>query len=248
MTTASAIVTSLSLDLNDQEPGFEYTRWTAFQLKTYVLEAIAHLIEDARLASDDSYGNIHHIVVKLDSTLNWQRSCECGCEEIVRVNGLSTKDGEVFEILPRLDDDEQMVWKNSTMEEDCACNEAYRGYVINETNPCEFRVVPPFVDGKDHYVELECYKSPSVEDVAANVPARWVAPIKQWALYRALIVDSENNPAVAGTAKTHLEAFFNLLKDSRDTRTAHKAEVEKKRLDRLKEKYLLMQATRNGQI
>ena len=36
--------------------------------------------------------------------------------------------------------------------------------------------------------------------------------VKQWMLYRALSVDSENNPTITELANTHQKTYFNLMK------------------------------------
>ena len=37
---AARIIEDVSRDLNDQEPGYEYTRWTQAQLASYLREAL----------------------------------------------------------------------------------------------------------------------------------------------------------------------------------------------------------------
>ena len=37
------IIREVSLDLNDQEPGYEYTRWPVAQLQSYLREALLHV-------------------------------------------------------------------------------------------------------------------------------------------------------------------------------------------------------------
>lgn len=246
--TGKDLIYALSLDLNDQEPGFEYCRWTAFQLGTYVREGLAHMVADARLAPDGMTDEwIHTVVVKLKDTIGWQSACDCGCEIILRVNGISTSAGEITQVLPRLDDDEEMVWQSysgptcspsptTTDDDDSSsdtqdgdadsdCPFQYQGYIINEDKPCEFKIVPPQGGETTEYASVECYMAPSIDDLYDEIPDSWVGPIKQWALYRALAVDSENNSTVASVALTHRETFFKLVEDLRNVRVAHKQEI-----------------------
>ena len=47
--TVQDIIGDVSRDLNDQEPGYEYTRWSVAQLQSYLSEA---LINDSYLLKD----------------------------------------------------------------------------------------------------------------------------------------------------------------------------------------------------
>lgn len=204
---ASAVIAAVSQDLNDQEPGYEYTTWSYDMLQRYLQEAVIQL---------SSYFRKYFVtqkVVQVESGGDWQSVCDC--ESIIKILGESTSDGQ--HIIRRLrylreEAESRLIWNGGKV----ACsghsdNYAMTGYVINDADDSLFRVVPPVPIGSTpHYVKVECVSTPHVTD-DYDVPQRLLPMVKQWMLMRAYAVDSENNPVVVQLSETHRQTFFRLL-------------------------------------
>lgn len=87
--------------------------------------------------------------------------------------------------------------------------------------------MPPVAPGQNRYVLVQCYTMPTGRSLSESVPDEMVAIVKQWMLYRALIMDSENSPTISTIAGTHLTTHDNLLKRAVDRREKEKAERER---------------------
>lgn len=207
------IIEEVSRDLNDQEPGFEYTRWTRAQLESYMKEAVMQVSKYMKTWF------LSRMVVKLEPGGDWQTACNC--TRILRIYGESDKDGNVIRYLRRTDDVEKDIWPG--LPQRCVePNGSYsmESYTINATDSGEsFKIYPPVPYGQERYVSLLCYKKPSV-NADSDVPEDAVAAVKQWMLYRAYALDSENNQALIQLADSHYKAFTNIVE------TAHKLELE----------------------
>ena len=209
----SAVIREISLDLNDQEPGYEYTRWSVEQLLSYVREALGSVSDLLR----DLF--VKQKVVRVER--GWQRACDC--TSILRVLGESDAQGNVIRRLWKQIDDADNVWGG--VEPRCSSSiSGYEmsSYLISSTDPKGFQVLPPLPPTVEKYVLLECYERPDGTDLAYDIPAEVVAMVKQWALYRALAVDSENNPTITQLAQTHFSTFQALLKEAQDRREREK--------------------------
>lgn len=204
-----SVIREISLDLNDQEPGYEYTRWPAEQLLSYVREALGSVSDLLR----DLF--VKQKVVRV--ARGWQRACDCTA--ILRVLGECDASGNITRRLWKLYDDPDNVWGG----EEPRCLERVKdyqmsGYSISSTDPKGFTIVPPIPPLTEKYVLLECYERPDGTDLSYDIPSEVVAMVKQWALYRALAVDSENNPTITQLAQTHFSTFQALLKEAQDRR------------------------------
>ena len=62
------------------------------------------------------------------------------------------------------------------------------------------------------YVLIECYMPPEVHS-DEDMPFEVIGAVKQWMLYRAMMIDSENNAAIAEIGLKHRETFFKLVED-----------------------------------
>lgn len=197
------IIREVSLDLNDQEPGYEYTRWPVAQLQSYLREALLHVGKRMQ----DWF--VERVVLEVQPGADWQKGCQC--DEIIRIVGESTKDGRLIRSLRRLEDDEANTWPSNPFR----CQRTGKAYVmesysINAVDDSLFRVFPPVAYGDVKYVIAECYVEPT-GDLTKTVNSEAVAIVKQWMLYRALSIDSENNPNILALAKQHQQTFFDLL-------------------------------------
>lgn len=196
------IIREVSLDLNDQEPGYEYTRWTRDQLQTYLREALFEV--SSRFKS----WFLQTVTVRVEPGAGWQKACDCS--EIVRLLGEADSSGRILNFLSKQADDVDLVWSGAP--DPCAANARYyrmRRYSISSTDDAYFRVYPPVPAGLTRYVLVECFKRPD-GDMHDDVPDTAVAMVKQWMLYRALSVDSENNTTITQLATTHKDTFFKL--------------------------------------
>ena len=206
----SRIIEQVSWDLNDQEPGYEYARWPYSQLAEYLREGMAYVAE----ALKDEF--VENVVVALEPGDVWQDACQC--EDIVRVLGETTADGSrIVRRLRRTDDDESLLWQGVGTAR-CSYGAPYRmeSYTIDGTSGTRFKVSPPVpaYAKKTYYVLLECYVPPSVE-ADTDLPDKVALCVRQWALWRALSLDSENNETVFTLAKEHRDTFYKLVTDLR---------------------------------
>lgn len=199
----SAIIRDVSRDLNDQIPGYEYTRWPQDQLLSYLQEALIEVSSVYRSLF------VERVVVKVGSGAEWQKACDCS--HIVRVLGLSDKDGHITKYLTKSDDNDANVWSGDIRG--CASGKAsdVTSYAINAVDDTQFRIYPPLLPGQSTHAVIECYKTPTGIDGSYNVPDRVVPAIKQWMLYRSLLIDSENNTAIVNVAKMHMETYTSLI-------------------------------------
>mgnify|MGYP003294269231 CR=1 FL=1 len=219
--TNSDIIRDVSLDLNDQEPGYEYTRWTRRQLSSYLKEALVQISQQL----EDWF--VSQVVVKLEPGGDWQKACDC--TSIIRIDGESTADGHVVRYLRRLEDIEEFTWPGAVQRCPISVRDyKLESYTIDSNDETQFRVFPPVPSGADRFVTLKCHKIPEGND-EDTVPAKAVAMVKQWMLYRALSVDSENNPSIIQLANNHKETFFTLLGTA-----VEKKREEEKRYDSLR--------------
>lgn len=199
---AKSIIRDVSVDLNDHTPGYEFLRWPESQLLTYLQEVFAYLLDWVH----DLYQK--RVVVPLVPGPGWQEACEC--EEITRVLGESTADGRILRRLNRFEDDESLEWESGYADCGFTSSSKLYGYILSGTDASLFRVVPDVKPGAKKYAVVECYTHPGTPDLMSDIPDELVMPIKQWMLWRALSVDSENNAAITQLAGQHRETYFAL--------------------------------------
>lgn len=207
---ASAIIAEVSQDLNDAVPGFEYVRWSKAQLESYYREAYATVSKSLR----DPF--IHQEVVKVQQGGGWQSACE-HCTTILRLLYECDAAGRPLGPLVNVSDTDEAIWPGAFIAPCCMQRTLRRHYImqsyrLSATDTTRFQVYPPVPPGMDKWVMVECYSDPDLFDMDADVPDHFVAAIKQWMLYRALSVDSENNPAIMQLANQHRDTHFELVK------------------------------------
>lgn len=211
--TPSDVIREISFDLNDQEPGYEYVRWPREQLASYLQEALNY----ACLVLKDLF--IDKVVVQLEPGDVWQEACDC--EEIIRVLGLTDASGSrILKRLRRTADDGSLLWQGSDRSF-CSYDRILspESYTINSIDGKSFKVSPPVsgASSKTYYVLLECFSPPSVED-GDDIPFDITMAVKQWVLFRALMIDSENNQTIAQVATQHRDTFYKLITDIKTMR------------------------------
>ena len=75
---------------------------------------------------------------------------------------------------------------------------------------------------------MRCYAVPEDATEATDVPSELEAAVKQWMLYRALSVDSENNAAITELAVRHRQSYTDLLNRMIQRRKDEEAERERR--------------------
>ena len=200
--TGLDVITEVSADLNDQEPGYEFARWSKDLLRAYFREAVS------QISTVLSSWFVDTEIVKLTPGTGWQKTCNC--YKIKRILGVCDKDGTVFRNLYRMSDDDMNVWAGPLRRCPVKGDEEMLSYSINASTRDTFKILPAVPNKGTHYVLVECSKSPDGSDTS-NVSEDSIAIIKQWMLYRALSMDSENNQSIAAIAANHYKAFNDLL-------------------------------------
>ena len=199
------IIRQVSLDLNDQESGYEYTHWPYEQLASYLQEALDYV-----------YGALKYlftakVVVPLEYGDVWQSACQC--DDIQRVLGTTNAEGtRILKRLRKRTDDDNIFWRSDSS---CSRGKPYEAesYMINATDHRSFMVFPPVpATAPRQYVLIECYMPPAVHS-EEDMPFEITGAVKQWMLYRAMMIDSENNAAIAEIGLKHRETFFKLVED-----------------------------------
>lgn len=203
MATVQAIVQQVSVDLNDFAPGFEFTTWTEPQLTAYIIEGL----QVAYQVRPDLFLDTH--VLKLESGTSVQRPC--GCSQVRRVYGVCDSTGHVLYGLRKRKDSDKLKWYGSVCPTDPRYYKA-REYSIDSKGDTLF-IEPAPPAGQDVYVLVECAVAPTSDNTQATteIEPELVAPIIQWALYRAKMMDSENNSTIFAVAKEHKSTCFSLL-------------------------------------
>lgn len=204
----SQIVQEVSRDLNDQVAGFEYMHWSYEMLLSYYKEILPELVTTAKWLF------LETVIVPLVAGNVWQFACEC--TQILRVLGECTEDGELLHEAQETSDDNIYIWPGGGVPDRCYREYDYEApftsFSLNRIRPEFFKIHPPVAPiGARRYALVECYRQPDSEDESFSVPEELIKPIKQWMLYRALLVDSENNAEIRDIAKTHLQVYQSSL-------------------------------------
>lgn len=200
----SEVIREISVDLNDQEPGHEYTRWAVDQLQSYVREGLITIGRPLKDLFTKS------IIIKVKSGAGWQQACDCTV--LLRIVGETDSSGNILRYLNRSLDKEENTWAGGVQR--CPVNPkeyVMTGYTISTVNDNEFKITPPVPVGVVRYVQAECFSYSTGYNLRDDIPDEAVPLVKQWALFRALSVDSENNPTIINLAQTHRKSFDDLL-------------------------------------
>lgn len=203
MATLQDVVQQVSVDLNDYAPGYEFTTWTEPQLTAYVIEGL----QVAYQVRPDLFLDAH--VIKLDSGTSIQRPC--GCTQVRRVYGVCDSTGRVLYGLRKRKDSDKLKWYGTVCPTDPRHYRAREYSIDSEGDTIYIEPAPPA--GQDVFILVECAVAPTSDNIKAttNIEPELVAPIIQWALYRAKMMDSENNSTIFAVAKEHKTTCFALL-------------------------------------
>lgn len=200
-----SLLDQIAVDLNDAAPGHEFTTWSRPQLRAYLEEAI----QIAFTERPDLFIDTRIIKVKPCSVV--QDTCDC--TQVRRVIGQSTANGSIKKYLrvKRLGTD-KMVWNGRTCRRHPKNFELEEYYIDGVTD--KVWVYPEVPAGLDIYILVECAVLPTefTDDYVVNSEFR--AAVIQWVLFRAKMVDGENNSAIVSIANQHKTTFWELLRNS----------------------------------
>lgn len=202
----SSLLEQLAVDLNDAAPGHEFTTWSRDQIRAYLIEGI----QVSFSVRPDLF--IETVIIKAEPCSVVQDTC--GCTHIRRVIGQSTKNGRVIKELRQRSNDDKLRWTGRTCPVSPDKFELKEYSIDNATD--KLWLYPQVPAGKEIYVMVECAKVPEDIDNDYDIPAELLAPVVQWVLYRAKMVDGENNTAIIQVATGHQNTFWALLKAQKD--------------------------------
>lgn len=197
----SDLVTRVSEDLNDQAVGHSFVTWGESQIRAYLVEAL----QVAYTVRPDLFISEH--VFRLAPGSSSQRPCACG--QIKRVVGVCNAQGRVLYPIRKRRASDRLLWRGGGCPGDPS-RYRVRDYAI-DVDGASFTVEPPPPAGQDVYVLVECAVEPGDGYDLGAVPVDLRAAVVQWALYRAKMVDGENNATIFAVAKEHKSTFFSLL-------------------------------------
>lgn len=196
-----SLLDQLAVDLNDAAPGHEFTTWSKQQIRAYLEEAIqTAFIERPDLFTDTR-------VIKLKPCTVVQDTCDC--THVRRVIGQSTKDGRVFKTLRPKKNDDKLRWTGRTCPVSPKDFELQEYSIDNVTD--KLWVYPQVPAGLDVYIAVECAILPETFGDDYDIPGELQAAVVQWVLFRAKMVDGENNTTIIQVANAHKQTFWELL-------------------------------------
>lgn len=202
MTSLRNLAAQVSTDLNDFAPGHEFTTWSEDQINAYIIEGL----QIAFGLRSDLF--LSPVVIKLEPGSHWQKPCNC--TQIQRVYGVCNEQGRVLYEIRKRKSGPSMMWTGPVCKGD---PRHYRAdsYAIDPVLD-QIYVDPEPPAGQDVYLLVGCAQIPDAEQVKRDgVPLEAQAAVVQWALYRAKMVDSENDSSLMAAAKEHQQTFFALL-------------------------------------
>lgn len=196
----SSLLEQLAVDLNDAAPGHEFTTWSREQLRAYLEEAV----QTAFAERPDLFMETR--VIKLQPCTVLQEACDC--THIRRIIGQCTKDGRIIKLLKPRKYNDRIVWNGRTCMGNPKTFELNQYAIDDKSN--RLWVWPQIPGGMDVYVLVECAVIPDTFG-DYDVPDELRAAVLQWALYRAKMVDGENNQSIVAVANAHKETFWQLI-------------------------------------
>lgn len=199
------LIQSVSMDLNDQEPGNEYIHWPYEQLRHYLFEAMQQICQAAHKLF------IQRKIVQVEGGATWHKAC-CECDQIIRVIGETDADGNLLHTLRRIQDNPDNEWPVSIPDMCPVTDETYKmeGYSISNIDDTYFQVVPAVPEGSTRYIMLECFVGIHQITDEYDVSWRFVAMVKMWMLARAYMMDSENTPAVFQMGAKYMDLWLKM--------------------------------------
>jgi hypothetical protein len=197
----------LALDLNDAAPGYRNSTWSREQLVFYLGEGLVKAFSQR----PDLFKEV--LVLKLEAG-SLQEICDCQKLEAGDVLGQSTAGGRVLYELKSRSADLKLAW----LGRHCPDEGSFRlkEYAVSADGRT-LKVFPPVPPRTDVWLAVRCALVPDGE-AGTTVNGELQPAVMQWGLYRALMVEGENNPAVLQMAARHEVAFWRLLLSKPDLR------------------------------
>lgn len=196
------LIKSVSLDLNDQEPGNEYIHWPYEQLRHYLFEAMQQISQVAHKLF------IQRKIIKVTSGATWHKAC-CECDQIMRIIGETDENGNLLHTLRRVEDNPDNEWPVELSLMCPVTDDTYEmeGYSISSIDDTYFQVIPAVPEGSVRYVMLECFVG--VHGITDNYDVGWrfITMVKMWMLGRAYMMDSENTQAVFQLGQNYIKMW-----------------------------------------
>ena len=204
MSPVESLLLGYAEDLNDAEPGHEFTIWSREQLLRYHNEGLC-LVAALR---PDMFTKT--LVVKVEPCTEEQVLCDC--TTVHRVIGQTDKHGRVLHPLRLRNTKSTLVWTGAK------CPTPRRNTTLTEysldTSTNKVSVYPPLSAAVDAWIKVECTTPPepiTAESTGDGISrCAFSAAVLQWVLYRAKEVD-ELSPALRDAAKGHFANFGNIL-------------------------------------
>jgi hypothetical protein len=190
------VLDRLAVDLNDAAPGHEFTTWSKDQLRGYLAEA-CQIISQTR---SDLFSQFQ--VLSFTGHKEFYDICPCLSLNKDSVLGQSDECGTVLWTLKPRQTGQAGRWPGRP----CPPGGDFRlrefSLAGDGTSIKFYPSIPPKVTV---YVAVQCEVAPDEDD--SNFSEEAVPAAIQWALYRAKMVDGENNPTILSVAAKHLETF-----------------------------------------
>ena len=196
------LIRQLAVDLADASPGRPGQTWSLAQMRFYLVEGM----REASAVRPEAFER--SVIFKLAPGPEWQelplQLTSAG------VLGQSTGAGRLLRLLKVRPQDPRQQWAGPD------CPPSGKGVQLREFTLSgdgrHIQVFPSLPPGADAWLSLRGVVIPSLTDEEDyDVPDDMVPPLLQWGLFRALMVDGENNPTVFQVARAHQTAFYELL-------------------------------------
>lgn len=197
----SEVLDQLAEDLNDAEPGYEYTHWSREQLRAYIAEGMQTIFAER----PDLF--METKIIKVQPCTTFQDLC--GCDKIYKVLGQSTEKGRILYQLRKRSSNQRLVWQGKPCPRDPRSFRLREYDLDKATNTLElYPAVPP---GVDIWIAVQCSERPRDFADDADIADELIPFVMQWALFRAHAVDGEVSQVAFTLSRAHEQAFWRLV-------------------------------------
>lgn len=197
MINRTALVKRVSSYLTDDEPGYEFTHWTEYDLRTYFDLALKVLtVAIPELARGTC------VFMASSGSITPLPPC---CENLLNVVSVKV-DGKELPYQPR------RVTTRANRYAHCATSTPYKmdSWAYDNQEGGSIYFVPPVPDGTEVEVTVQCVKALPIIDDNVNIPSRHEAALFELMLYYAWGVDIES-PASRDRSTAHYKVAMDLL-------------------------------------
>jgi hypothetical protein len=200
----SQLLHGLATDLNDAELGYEFQTWTKQQLLGWFNEGRcnAFTLNPSKFSETRCY--------KLDTGSDQQL---CGCTMLHKILGVSDAQCIGTTPIPRSDSDLALRWSKKGCAPAVADGFKIKSYTFDPLEGGQFHVTPPVPPNEEVWVKTVCNIEPEALTLDGDPEVgscQTTNAAKQWALFRALMVDDESDSSLKA-AIVHRDMFFQLM-------------------------------------